>query len=216
MRMAHALLGPAVLASAVSLSPVQNAAAEDGAANSAETEATPDNTGETTNESTANTTPDTTATESSAAEQAPSPDTIEEIVVTAQRRQERIQDIPLAISAFTEEQIQSQGIVSMENIAPRVPSFFFGSFGAARPQLYIRGIGTRSFDPGSESSVGVFSDEVYLGRSSGSFGALKDIARVEVLRGPKARCTGATPSVAPSTSSARGRHRSSRAKANSA
>lgn len=108
-----------------------------------------------------------------------------DIVVTAQRRQERVQDIPVAISAFGSEQLERTGVVSLEGIAPRVPSFYFGSFGAARPQLYIRGIGTRSFDPGSESSVGVFADDVYLGRSSGSFGAMKDIERVEVLRGPQ-------------------------------
>src|SRR3546814_1141436 len=75
--------------------------------------------------------------------------------------------------------------MSLENLAPRVPSFYFGSFGAARPQLYIRGIGTRSFDPGSESSVGVFVDDVYAGRASGSFGSLRDIERIEVLRGPQ-------------------------------
>jgi len=108
-----------------------------------------------------------------------------EILVTAQRREERIQDIPVAITAFGGDQLERAGVMSIENIAPRVPSFYFGSFGALRPQLYIRGIGTRSFDPGSESSVGVFADEVYLGRSSGSFGALKDIERVEVLRGPQ-------------------------------
>jgi iron complex outermembrane recepter protein len=110
---------------------------------------------------------------------------IEDIVVTAQRRSERVQDIPVAISAFGGEAIERAGIASLENIAPRVPSFYFGSFGAARPQLYIRGIGTRSFDPGSESSVGVFAGDVYLGRSSGSFGAMKDIDRIEVLRGPQ-------------------------------
>ena len=109
----------------------------------------------------------------------------EDIVVTAQRRSERAQDIPVAISAFGGEQIARTGIISLENIAPRVPSFYFGSFGAARPQLYIRGIGTRSFDPGSESSVGVFVDDVYLGRASGSFGSLRDIERIEVLRGPQ-------------------------------
>ena len=108
-----------------------------------------------------------------------------EILVTAQRREERVQDIPIAISAFGAAQLERTGVVSIENIAPRVPSFYFGSFGALRPQLYIRGIGTRSFDPGSESSVGVFVDEVYQGRSSGSFGALKDLERVEVLRGPQ-------------------------------
>jgi iron complex outermembrane recepter protein len=110
---------------------------------------------------------------------------VNDIVVTAQRRSERVQDIPVAISAFGGEEIARSGMNSLENIAPRVPSFYFGSFGAARPQLYIRGIGTRSFDPGSESSVGVFADDVYLGRSSGSFGSLKDIERIEVLRGPQ-------------------------------
>lgn len=108
-----------------------------------------------------------------------------EILVTAQRREERVQDIPVAITAFGGQQVEKLGILSLENIAPRVPSFYFGSFGAARPQLYIRGIGTRSFDPGSESSVGVFIDDVYAGRASGSFGSLRDIERIEVLRGPQ-------------------------------
>lgn len=108
-----------------------------------------------------------------------------EILVTAQRREERVQDIPVAITAFGGQQVEKLGILSLENIAPRVPSFYFGSFGAARPQLYIRGIGTRSFDPGSESSVGVFVDDVYSGRASGSFGSLRDIERIEVLRGPQ-------------------------------
>ena len=67
---------------------------------------------------------------------------IQDIVVTAQRRSERVQDIPVAISAFGGEAIERAGIASLENIAPRVPSFYFGSFGAARPQLYIRGIGS--------------------------------------------------------------------------
>ncbi|ALJ16530.1 TonB-dependent receptor [Sphingopyxis macrogoltabida] len=108
-----------------------------------------------------------------------------EILVTAQRREERVQDIPVAITAFGGQQVEKLGILSLENIAPRVPSFYFGSFGAARPQLYIRGIGTRSFDPGSESSVGVFVDDVYAGRASGSFGSLRDVERIEVLRGPQ-------------------------------
>lgn len=108
-----------------------------------------------------------------------------EIIVTAQRRSESVQSIPVAITALGSEQIAKTGIVGIDNIATRVPNFYFGSFGAVRPQLYIRGIGTRSFDPGSESSVGVFADDVYYGRSSGSFGAMKDIERIEVLRGPQ-------------------------------
>ncbi|MCP3732125.1 TonB-dependent receptor [Sphingomonas sp. MG17] len=108
-----------------------------------------------------------------------------EILVTAQRRAERIQDIPAAISALGSESLERAGIVSLDSVAPQVPSFYFGSAGASRPQMYIRGIGTRSFDPGSESSIGVFVDDVYLGRAAGSFNALRDIERIEVLRGPQ-------------------------------
>src|SRR3546814_7515760 len=76
-----------------------------------------------------------------------------EILVTAQRREERVQDIPVAITAFGGQQVEKPGIMGLETLAPRVASFYFGSFGAARPQLYIRGIGTRSFAPGSDSTV---------------------------------------------------------------
>ena len=120
-----------------------------------------------------------------AQEQAPSAAAIGEILVTAQRRAQSMQDIPVAITAMSSEQIEATGISGVDSLATQVPNFYFGSFGAVRPQLYIRGIGTRSFDPGSESSVGVFADDVYYGRSSGSFGAMKDIERIEVLRGPQ-------------------------------
>jgi iron complex outermembrane receptor protein len=108
-----------------------------------------------------------------------------DIVVTAQRRKETAQSIPAALTALGSDQIARTGIANLGNIASQIPNFYFGSFGAVRPQLYIRGIGTRSFDPGSESSVGVFADDVYYGRSSGSFGAMKDVERIEVLRGPQ-------------------------------
>src|SRR3546814_12814861 len=80
--------------------------------------------------------------------------------------------------------------MGLENLAPRVPSFYFGSFAAARPQLYIRGIGTRSFDPGSESSVGVLVDDVYAGRSSGRFGSLRDFERLDAIG--RASCSEST------------------------
>lgn len=108
-----------------------------------------------------------------------------EIVVTAQRRSERLQDIPGSISAVTAETLNSAGVPDISTVAPRVPGFYAGGFGTSRPQLYIRGIGTRQFDPGSESSVGVFVDESYLGRTGGVLGSLRDIERVEVLKGPQ-------------------------------
>ncbi len=108
-----------------------------------------------------------------------------DIVVTAQRRSERLQEIPATISALDSASLKAAGVVDISNIAPRVPGFYAGGFGSSRPQLYIRGIGTRQFDPGSESSVGVFVDESYLGRTGGVLGTLKDIERVEVLKGPQ-------------------------------
>lgn len=108
-----------------------------------------------------------------------------DIIVTAQRRSERLQDIPATISALNSEMLKQSGVADISNVAPRVPGFYAGGFGSARPQLYIRGIGTRQFDPGSESSVGVFVDESYLGRTGGVLGSLKDIDRVEVLKGPQ-------------------------------
>lgn len=109
----------------------------------------------------------------------------QDIVVTAQRRAERLQDVPATISALDSAALVASGVIDISNVAPRVPGFYAGGFGSARPQLYIRGIGTRQFDPGSESSVGVFVDESYLGRTGGVLGSLKDIERVEVLKGPQ-------------------------------
>lgn len=110
---------------------------------------------------------------------------IEEVVVTAERRSQSIQDIPASISAFDERAIRDGGIVDVSAVAPKVPGFYAGGFGTSRPQLYIRGIGTRQFDPGSESSIGVFVDEAYLGRTGGVLGTLKDVQRIEVLKGPQ-------------------------------
>lgn len=108
-----------------------------------------------------------------------------EIVVTAQRRSERLQDIPATISALDSKALAAAGVADITSVGPRVPGFYTGGFGTSRPQLYIRGIGTRQFDPGSESSVGVFVDESYLGRTGGVLGSMRDIERVEVLKGPQ-------------------------------
>jgi iron complex outermembrane recepter protein len=108
-----------------------------------------------------------------------------DIVVTAQKRSERLQDVPLSIAALTASDLQGSGVINLAQIAPRIPGFYGGSAGATRPQLYIRGIGSRQFDAGSEASVGVFVDEVYLGRTAGTLGALRDVERIEVLKGPQ-------------------------------
>ena len=110
---------------------------------------------------------------------------IEEVMVTAQRKEESIQDVPIAISAFTADQIDAANLNNLDQIAPLTPGLFFGKFSETRPQIYIRGIGSRQFDVGSEGSVGVFIDDVYIGRFSSGLSGLGDVERVEVLKGPQ-------------------------------
>ncbi len=109
----------------------------------------------------------------------------EEIVVTAQRRSERLQDVPLAITALSAAQLAQSGVRNLEDIGGRSPGVFFKSLNVAQPQIYIRGIGTVQFDNSSEAPVGLFVDEVYIARHSAGLSALYDLDRVEVLRGPQ-------------------------------
>ena len=110
---------------------------------------------------------------------------LEEVVVTAQRRAESLQDVPLAITAFNEEQLEQMGIVDIKAVTERTPGFTMGMFNPLQTQLYIRGIGSNEDGAGGDQSVIVFIDEVYGGRSAGMNLDLFDLERVEVLRGPQ-------------------------------
>ena len=111
--------------------------------------------------------------------------TIEELVVTSQRREENLQSVALAVTAFSEEDLRTRGIDSLTEVATRTPGFTMGTFNVAQPQLFIRGIGSNDDGAGADPSVVVFVDEVYVGRSTGSALDLFDLERVEVLRGPQ-------------------------------
>ncbi len=114
---------------------------------------------------------------------------IEEIVVTARKREESLQDTPIAVSAFTGEGLEIRGITNLarlDNFAPnlvlrRSPS----NSGVTSAAVYIRGIGQNDFSPVIDPGVGIYVDGVYLGRSVGGVLDLIDVERVEVLRGPQ-------------------------------
>ena len=110
---------------------------------------------------------------------------IEEIIVTADRRAENMQSVPIAVTAFTGEDLDAMGIVDIKGITERTPGFTMGVFNPGQPQFYIRGIGSNEDGAGGDQSVIVFVDEVYIGRSAGSDLDLFDLERVEVLRGPQ-------------------------------
>lgn len=110
---------------------------------------------------------------------------LEEVIVTANRREESLQSVAMAVSAFSEDMMRDQGIVDLKGITERTPGFTMGMFNPAQPQLYIRGIGSNEDGAGGDQSVIVFIDEVYIGRSAGMDIDLFDLERVEVLRGPQ-------------------------------
>ncbi|ARR55858.1 TonB-dependent receptor [Rhizorhabdus wittichii DC-6] len=113
-----------------------------------------------------------------------------DIVVTARRRSETAQSVPLAISAFSAESIEARGIQKIDGLAGFTPNMTFQnnpSFGGAGSSaaIYIRGIGQKEFLPTTEPGVGVYVDGVYVARSVGALLDLVDIDRVEILRGPQ-------------------------------
>lgn len=110
---------------------------------------------------------------------------VEVVLVTAQKRQQRLQDVPMSISVISDEVLAAERAVSVESLAGFIPSFHAAGVTAHQPQFTIRGIGTNDRQAGSDPSVAVFVDEQYIGRPSASTFSLLDVNRVEVLRGPQ-------------------------------
>ncbi len=109
-----------------------------------------------------------------------------EIVVTAQGRRQALQDVPLAVSAVSQESLQNSGATDIRQLNQLAPSLLVSSTGTeANGSARIRGIGTVGDNPGLESSVAVFIDGVYRSRSGIGLNELGEIERVEVLRGPQ-------------------------------
>lgn len=112
-----------------------------------------------------------------------------DIVVTAQRRSERLQEVPLSVTVATGEVLDSQGVRSLEDLGARQPNIRIAQ-APAGDQLRIRGSGS-GFNPGFEQSVATFVDGIYRGRARASRIAMFDVDRVEILRGPQTTFFGA-------------------------
>ena len=111
---------------------------------------------------------------------------LEEVIVTAQKRTESIQDVPISITAFSGEELARRGITDAQTLAQSVPNFDLPSSNSSRnATIRIRGIGSSGTNPGIESSVGTFVDGVYMPSSAMALGELSDIASYEILRGPQ-------------------------------
>lgn len=124
---------------------------------------------------------------------APASDNADEIVVTAQFRSQRLQDVPIAITAVTGEMMEQRGQTSLADIGNNAPNVTLrqsaASFGPA-VSAYIRGVGQRDTNFALEPGVGLYIDDVYLPTMHGSLLNLVDLDRVEILRGPQGTLAG--------------------------
>lgn len=113
------------------------------------------------------------------------PAQIEEVVVTAERRETKLQETPVSITALTSATVESAGIKRVEDFANMLPNVYIDDRNLRGQNIAIRGISADLNNPGLDQGVGIFIDGVYLGRATAGNTNLFDLERVEVLRGPQ-------------------------------
>ncbi|MCW1384485.1 TonB-dependent receptor [Novosphingobium sp. KCTC 2891] len=141
---------------------------------------------------------------------------IDDIVVTARRRNESVQDVPVSVQAISAQVVQQRDLTSLEKIAAATPQFTVArASNGAGAQLTLRGIGSSATSIGIEQSVAIVVDSVYYGQGRVINEGFFDLARVEILKGPQALFYGknATAGVISLTSADPGREREIMARA---
>jgi iron complex outermembrane receptor protein len=113
--------------------------------------------------------------------------TIEKVVVTARRRQETLQDVPVSVTAFSADQLSKQAIPDLVGLATQLPNTSLKASRATNTTLtaFMRGVGQADPLAGFESGVGIYMDDVYLARPQAAVADIYDVERIEVLRGPQ-------------------------------
>jgi iron complex outermembrane receptor protein len=112
---------------------------------------------------------------------------LDEILVTAERRETRLQDTPISITAVTADAIEAQGVRQINDLANIVPNLTSttGPQGSGDANFFVRGVGQFDFIVTNDTGVGLYVDGVFIGRTVGAMLDSGDIARIEVLRGPQ-------------------------------
>ena len=111
---------------------------------------------------------------------------IGDIVVTAQRRSERLQDVPIAVTAVTGETLENRRVLDVVDLSNVTPGLQIKSGdNGANPRIFIRGVGVNDFNPATNSAVGIYADGVYVGSPLAQRFAFFDLQQAEVLRGPQ-------------------------------
>jgi iron complex outermembrane receptor protein len=108
-----------------------------------------------------------------------------DIVVTANKRSENLQRVPISVSAYSGEQLDALGITETTQITQQIPGFQMQAFSPSLTVLNLRGVSQNNFTDYLEAPVAVYMDDAYMGSINGISGQLFDTERVEVLRGPQ-------------------------------
>ena len=112
---------------------------------------------------------------------------MEEVTVTARKREESMQEVPVSISAYSGDQLETLKVRDLKGLSVAMPNVAMDDVGTTRgvANFSIRGLGINSSIPGIDPAVGVFVDGVYLGLNGGTVIDMTDIDSIEVLRGPQ-------------------------------
>jgi iron complex outermembrane receptor protein len=124
----------------------------------------------------------------SAQDAASSAFSLEEVIVTAQRREQNLQTTPVAVTAISEAQLQSRNVTSLLDVGGLAPNVLAGSqtnTGSQSGGYFIRGIGQDRSGIAFDQGVGLYVDDIYMSRSDNTFLSVIDVDRIEVLRGPQ-------------------------------
>jgi iron complex outermembrane receptor protein len=132
----------------------------------------------------ASTEPDESPAEEASESQGPKSRLLEEIVVTAQKREENLQEVPSSVQAFSAGQLDAQGVSDIKDMQLVTPGLTYDSM-ASYSIIFIRGVGGDAFQAGIDSSVATYIDGLYLPFTFSSAQALGDVKQVEVLKGPQ-------------------------------
>jgi iron complex outermembrane receptor protein len=116
----------------------------------------------------------------------------EEVVVTAQHREQSVQDVPITMNVINDDLLNDVTANDLGDLNGFVPGLLVRSTSPTQPVYQIRGIRTADFGIGTDPAIGVYVNGVYMARSGASLLTFNDVERIEVLRGRRARCSGAT------------------------
>ncbi len=110
---------------------------------------------------------------------------IRDIIVTARRRDERLQDVPIAVSAVNGLQAERMGLTDTQSLVIATPNLDFGKVASYGALPFLRGVGTSFGAAGVESPVAIYVDDVYISSPNGNLMSLNNIESVQVLKGPQ-------------------------------